>query len=91
VRECDAVVRWGGEEFLLVLPGAPIDNAFAVAERARSRVAQEPFGDGSTLHVTLSAGVAERGPNEAVDDLIRRADQALYLAKRGGRDQTRRA
>jgi diguanylate cyclase (GGDEF)-like protein len=88
VRAGDSLVRWGGEEFLIVLPGASIDAALAVAERARRAVAAEPFGE-PLVHVTLSAGVAVRRAGESVDQLLRRADAALYQAKRGGRNQSR--
>jgi diguanylate cyclase (GGDEF)-like protein len=91
LRGGDAVVRWGGEEFLLVLPGVDVEKAFHVAERARKAVSQEAFGPRSDLHVTVSAGVAERRGAELAEQLIRRADEALYAAKQQGRDRTCRA
>lgn len=95
VREGDTVARWGGEELLLLLPGADEDTACEVAERARLAVGGKPYlvgGEpmevaGSLLPVTASLGVAMAGPGEGWDDLLRRADEALYRAKRNGRDR----
>jgi diguanylate cyclase (GGDEF)-like protein len=90
VRAGDVVARWGGEEFLLVLPAVDLARAHQVAERARRAVACEPFTS-ELLQVTLSAGVAERRRAESVEQLIRRADEALYQAKRAGRNHIRDA
>jgi diguanylate cyclase (GGDEF)-like protein len=82
------VVRWGGEEFLLVLPTVSLQVASRVAERARAAVeAADVQAAGVRLPVTLSAGVAERLPGESRDGLIHRADDALYRAKNAGRNQ----
>lgn len=89
-RKGDAVVRLGGEEFLLVLPGANANAATRVAERAREAVASHrivtPKG---TVQFTVSAGVAERLPGETREHLLERADQAMYEAKKLGRDRVR--
>jgi len=88
LRHHDAVVRFGGEEFLLVLP--EVDRALAapVAERARAAVERHPTPVGDNeVRVTVSIGVAERRPGEERDALIKRADDALYRAKRGGRNR----
>ncbi len=86
----EVVCRYGGEEFLLLLPGVAHAAALARAEacRAAAADARVSFG-GSELRATLSIGVAtcEPGRREAAAQLVRRADQALYRAKRGGRDQ----
>jgi diguanylate cyclase (GGDEF)-like protein len=88
LRANDAVVRWGGEEFLLVLPTVSLQVASRVAERARAAVeAADVQAAGVRLPVTLSAGVAERLPGESRDGLIHRADDALYRAKNAGRNQ----
>jgi diguanylate cyclase (GGDEF)-like protein len=91
VRAGDSVVRWGGEEFLLVLPGADLEQAMHVAERARRAVSVEPFGLRCEMRITLSAGVAERRAQESAERLLRRADEGLYSAKRHGRDRACRA
>jgi diguanylate cyclase (GGDEF)-like protein len=90
LRGSDAVVRWGGEEFLLVLHQVDLEKAAKVAERALKVVGDEAF-TARGLHITLSAGVAERCGAEATEQLLRRADEALYAAKRDGRNCVRRA
>jgi diguanylate cyclase (GGDEF)-like protein len=88
LRHGDRVGRVGGEEFLLVLPGADADAAAEVAERLRSAIAGAPLPDlDPALRVSCSFGVAAAGDGEAVDDLLRRADAALYRAKSGGRNR----
>lgn len=85
VREGDALGRIGGEEFGWLLPDATGATAAAAAERARRAVADSPIeGAGA---VTISAGVAELVPGEPPDSLHRRADTALYVAKRRGRNR----
>lgn len=88
VRQEDVACRFGGEEFVIVLPGASAADAAARAEAWREAVLrlQVPHQD-ATLSVTVSMGVAERGAGAHADDLLRRADQALYEAKRGGRNR----
>jgi len=88
-RRYDAFGRYGGEEFLAVLPGCQGDDAVAQAERVRQAVAAEPFvAAGAAIQVTCSIGVSYRSrPSAAdVDALIREADQALYRAKDRGRN-----
>ncbi len=88
VRAGDAVVRYGGEEILLVLPGTDRGRAQGVAERARLAVRMSPLRvPKEPVTVTLSLGVAERRPGEVRDALIARADAALYRAKEQGRDR----
>jgi diguanylate cyclase (GGDEF)-like protein len=88
LRAGDSVVRYGGEEFLLVLPGIEATKAARVAERARATIETEPLAAlGSTHPVTISLGVAERHGAEVREQLIARADEALYRAKRMGRNQ----
>ncbi len=88
VRGGDAVVRWGGEEFLLVLPNANLRQAERIAERTRIAIRSAPvkIGD-AALTVTASLGVAERRRDEPRDGLVGRADEALYRAKEAGRDR----
>ncbi len=84
LRKEDRVLRMGGEEFLIILPGAPLPAAAAVTERARQRIAAAEFAPG--VHVTVSAGVAERRPGESRDAFVGRADLACYRAKSSGRN-----
>ena len=83
VRATDELGRWGGEEFLLVMPGAA-DAAAAAVARVREAVRA---GAHPERAVTLSAGIAEHRRGEHADALLARADRALYAAKRGGRDR----
>ena len=87
-RETDALVRYGGEEFLLLLPGTTKDGARQMAERLRKRVAHHVVQtESGAITVTLSAGVAELQPKEEARELLARADAALYLAKGRGRNR----
>lgn len=88
LRHGDALGRYGGEEFLVVLPGATMANAEAVAERIRQRIEEMPMLiSGTRVGLTLSIGVATLEPDvQTPDDLIERADAALYLSKSGGRN-----
>jgi diguanylate cyclase (GGDEF)-like protein len=88
LRAGDAVVRYGGEEFLLILPGVEAERAARVAERARGLVQKYPaLVAGQRIGVTVSLGVAQRRPGEPRESVIERADQAMYVAKRSGRDR----
>jgi diguanylate cyclase (GGDEF)-like protein len=78
LRGGDMIARFGGEEFLVVLPDYPADDATDIVERLR---AATPDGQ------TCSAGLAQWRPGESVDDLVGRADEALYEAKETGRDR----
>ncbi len=89
LRSFDHVGRYGGEEFLIVLAEVTLDSAVQAAERLRLAVSQEPVQVGDTrIEVTLSAGVAVADDPTAVkiDQLILAADEALYAAKRNGRN-----
>ncbi len=88
LRTHDRLGRIGGEEFLVILPEAALGQASAVAHRIREAVADSPVSpsDGA-LRVTVSIGVAQwQAPTERIDDVMSRADAALYLAKSGGRN-----
>lgn len=89
VRAGDLVVRWGGEEFLVALPGLDVAVARRVAERVRTEVAARD--EAGVPAVTASIGLAARRPGEALDALVARADVALYAAKEAGRDRVRLA
>jgi diguanylate cyclase (GGDEF)-like protein len=88
IRADDLLVRYGGEEFLVVLPRTDAARAWEVAERMRARLAAQPFLiGGAGLEIAASVGVAQLRPSEAAADLIRRADAALYTAKARGRNR----
>jgi diguanylate cyclase (GGDEF)-like protein len=89
VRANDYFARYGGEEFVILLSGAPMTRAMDVAERVRSTVQATDFDyEGNKIPVTVSLGVASRTATETEwDDLFQRADDALYVSKRNGRNR----
>jgi two-component system, cell cycle response regulator len=89
VRTCDIVARWGGEEFVLVLPATTLDDAEEVAERVRELLEGATINDGNgdPIPVTASFGVAAYTIGETLEHVIDRADRAMYLAKSGGRNR----
>jgi two-component system, cell cycle response regulator len=91
VRGVDLACRFGGEEFVVVMPDTDLSFAYMVAERLRQAVADVPFQISvppGQLGVTISIGVtASEGTGDTADGLLRRADQALYRAKREGRNR----
>jgi diguanylate cyclase (GGDEF)-like protein len=92
-RREDVIGRIGGEEFAIVLPRASLQTAREVAERIRMGLHNADVSvDGKVIPVTVSLGVAALRPgDETPDDLLKRADQALYAAKRHGRDRVEAA
>jgi two-component system cell cycle response regulator len=89
VRAIDLPCRYGGEEFVVVMPDTRLEDAHHIAERIRTQVAGSPFrvADGrELLSVTISIGVAS-GQGETPESLLRRADAALYEAKTAGRNR----
>jgi len=90
-RNYDAVVRWGGEEFLVILPHASNLDASSIGERLRHEIALEPvvLKSGVSLEITASVGLATTMNEREIRavDLLEKADQALYGAKNAGRDQ----
>lgn len=88
LRDGDVLARWGGEEFLALMPACPLDNACAVAERIRAAVHATPVDVGTaSLTITLSFGVAQVHGAADLQAAIARADKALYEAKNGGRNR----
>ena len=92
-RQRDLLVRYGGDEFAVLLPGVDLEEAIAIGERVRKAISGET-GDGSDsliqIPVRISMGVAELHPEGTLNSLLRDADEALYRAKRAGRDTVSR-
>ena len=84
LRSADQFGRWGGEEFVVLLPSSDADAAAVIAERIRRVIASTTFADG--LQITASFGFAEYSPDEPLMHWLGRADAALYLAKNAGRN-----
>lgn len=90
LRDCDLCCRFGGEEFALLFPRTTAAQALEITERIRRGISQLaiPRGGASAIQVTISIGIAALSPAQrTVDDLLAAADQALYQAKRSGRDR----
>lgn len=89
IRRDEILARYGGEEFAIILPETKLDGALALAESIRARIAEARFTfQGQVIPISVSIGIAifdERDRNAA--ELIQRADEQLYLAKRGGRNR----
>ena len=87
-RELDFVGRWGGEEFLVVLPKADGEGACKFAEKLRDIVSKSKFiYKGTRIRVTISGGVADRASSESMEAVLKCADRNLYNAKAGGRNR----
>ncbi len=86
IRSIDRVFRWGGEEFLVILPHTPLEGAVDLSEKLRSLVEKADF-DG-IRGITASFGITERFPGEARDVFFRRVDRAMYRAKNEGRNRS---
>ena len=85
VRESDTVGRWGGEEFLIILPQTNLTNSLIVAEKIRAEVEKMQFPE--VMHITCSLGAATFRKGDNKDKLLFRADMAMYDAKDGGRNR----
>jgi diguanylate cyclase (GGDEF)-like protein len=87
LRSADTLARWGGEEFLLLMPDTTLDEALAVIDRIAARIGAMRIGAvDPELKITFSAGVASSLPHERFDAAIQRADEAMYRAKASGRN-----
>ena len=89
LREGDVCTRYGGEEFVVVLPATPLAVAREVAERLLCGVADTPMLAAPLLQITTSIGVAEYAAGQTVQALLAAADSAVYAAKHSGRNQVR--
>ncbi|MEE9376278.1 MAG: diguanylate cyclase, partial [Rhizobiaceae bacterium] len=91
VRGKDLACRFGGEEFIIAMPDTDQELAFVVADRMRREIAAHPFvveGGAKQIAITVSAGVSSlNGPDDSIEAMLKRADDALYEAKRNGRNQ----
>jgi len=85
-RNTDGLGRWGGEEFVLVCPGASLASAADLAEKLRHKIMETNFIPEYPLPVTASFGVATSADHQSFEDAFRQADEALYLAKNRGRN-----
>lgn len=85
IRATDGLFRWGGEEFILILPEANLHNAKNAAEKIRNIIQYHDFGIGHTI--TISLGVVEYKQDETDDQIINRVDNALLLAKSAGKNR----
>ena len=82
IRKQDWVGRWGGEEFLMILPGSSLTEAAFLAERVRSAIAARKYRQGtSSLRITVSIGVACAAGADRIDQVLKKADDALYSSK----------
>lgn len=88
VRSEDICARWGGEEFLILLPETPLDGALAVANKIRESIAMTVFSaNRSGINLTVSLGVCEYQPDQNIFEAIKRAELALHQAKQGGKNR----
>jgi len=90
IREADSAYRYGGEEFIIILPETPREEAARVAERIRCVFHEHAFFpvEDTEVHVSISVGVTGYVPGESVADLVGRADRNMYAAKKCGRNTT---
>lgn len=88
IREQDCVARWGGEEFLFILPQTPPKNAHVFAEKIKGRVQNHLFDDeNNSIALTISMGISQLHSNHNIDEVINIADKYLYQAKDAGRNK----
>jgi diguanylate cyclase len=88
MRPIDTLARYGGEEFVILLPDTPLDEALATMARLQRELTKNFFlANNEKVLITFSAGVAQFLPDESQEDVLKRADQAMYLAKRSGKNR----
>jgi len=89
IREQDTVARWGGEEFLFILPQTPARNAAVLSQKIQQTLAGELIEfEGNGIAITVSMGIEQMDANQAIDEVINHADKHLYEAKNAGRNRT---
>jgi len=87
IRKQDVVARWGGEEFIFLLPESPREGARKVAETIRKKISTELFSfNGQPLSITMTLGVCEFNGTRDIDACIKKADEALYRGKERGKN-----
>jgi len=87
VRKQDIVARWGGEEFLLMLPQTDIEGGLVLAEKIRKKVRSTEFNfNGMKIHISLTMGLSIYKESKTIDETISQADRALYMGKKLGKD-----
>lgn len=87
LRQGDMLARWGGEEFLIMLPNTDIHGARIIAEKIRKAIAEERFHmAGQEFSVTMTFGLTQHEESDSIDDSLNRADEALYQGKKAGRN-----
>lgn len=88
LREQDSTARWGGEEYLILLPNTPLDQAVEIAERIKQAITSDEINiNGSNISLTITMGISEYRDGESIDACITRADEALYRGKKNGKDR----
>ena len=88
LRDTDFIARFGGEEFVALMPETSAEEAKLVAEKLRKKIESSPFNfKKEPVQITVSFGISQFGQDESVDDVFSRADKALYQAKDNGRNQ----
>jgi len=88
IRDSDIIFRWGGDEFLIILPESDLQTAYTIADKIRQNIAHlEIVFAGKSIAVTISIGVACMSSSDTAETLINRADEALYIAKNKGRNR----
>ncbi|MCB1147588.1 MAG: GGDEF domain-containing protein, partial [Leptospiraceae bacterium] len=90
LRKADLAARLGGEEFVILMPHTGLEKASLMAERVRSEIEETQFtlGNGEVIHCTISIGLTSIFQDDtSIEDILRRADQALYMSKNSGRNR----
>jgi len=87
MREQDKLARWGGEEFLILLPNTDLEGALSIANKLKDSISAYPIGQPIGVDVSVTGGVAQVNPTDTFDTLFKRADNALYQGKQGGRNR----